>query len=194
MNKNTFIGFRFLRLAVLSVVLLMSAAVWTSLWAQNNARGEEFFMISSVDQQKHQVVLMRPTQLTVVADLDAQTVLLGEKGQKLGSRDLRAGDTVWALIKSQKNGATTAVRIREGAMTQAELQKLYLHYSAPAPAEPPIAPKPLTPAPESGTIQPEPSSGPSIAPPPAAPSNATLQRSHKPGHTSHHPQGASGAV
>lgn len=193
MNKNAFVGLRFSWLALLSSAFLMAMAVCPSVHAQTNSRGEEFFIISSVDQQKHQVVLMRPTQLTVVADLGAQTEYLGEKGQKLTPKDLRAGDTVWAVIKGEKGGAVSALRIREGAMTQAEMQKLYLHYSEPAEIEAPIAPKPLSPAPESGGTQPQPSSVPSAAPTSTAPSNATLQRSHKPGHT-RHPHGAIDSV
>jgi hypothetical protein len=194
MNNKNLVGLHFSRLAILAFAFLMLTAASTSLWAQADSHGEEFFMISSVDQQNHQVVLMRPTQLTVVADLGAQTLYLGDKGQKLTSKDLRAGDTVWAVIKPGKNGAENAVRIREGAMTQAELQKLYLHYTTSTPTTPPVAPKPLTPAPESGSAQPQPPSIPNAAPATSVPSNATLQRSHKPGHSTHHPQGATGAV
>lgn len=192
MNNKAFIRLHFSRMATLFVALLMAATVSAPLLAQTNARGEEFFMISSVDQQKHQVVLMRPTQLTVVADLDAQTMCLGEKGQKLTPKDLRAGDTVWAVVKGEKNGTTRAVRIREGAMTLAEMQKLYLHYNAPAPTETPLPPRPLTPAPESGSTQPQPTPNPAIGSALSAPS-AMLHHSHKPGRIPHHP-GASGAV
>lgn len=193
MNKKIFPDLHFICLASLCLAFLM-ATFASSLWAQADSHGEEFFMISSVDQQNHQVVLMRPTQLTVVADFGPQTVCLGEKGQKLTPRDLRAGDTVWAVIKPGKRSAENLLRIREGAMTQAELQKLYLHYTPQTPAAPPIAPKPLTPTPESGSVQPQPASTPGSGPATAAPSNATLQHSHKPGHITHHPQGAIGSI
>lgn len=185
MNKGNPVSVFFSCLAVVSAAFLLATPARAQ--AQANSHGEEFFIISSVDQQKHQVVLMRPTQLTVVADLGAQTVCLDEKGHKLTSKDLRAGDTVWAIIKPGKNGATSAVRIREGAMTQAEMQKLYLHYDTVAPSGLPLAPKPISPAPESGTVQTEtpPASGSSVAPTTLAPSNLALQRSHKTGHTRH---------
>jgi hypothetical protein len=182
MNK-TFALRRFSRLATLAGGLAMTLSA--PLWAQANSKGEEFFMISSVDQQKHQVVLMRPTQLTVAADFGPQTVCVGDKGQKMTPKDLRAGDTVWAIIKPAKSGAVNAVRIREGAMTQAELRDLYLHYSTSGAGQPPLTPAPLTPTQKISSAQP-----PSTASPGAttAPADATLQHTHKPGHKSHHSQ------
>ncbi len=174
------------RLAMLTGVLSLGLALSAPLWAQANSQGEEFFIVSSVDQQTHQVVLMRPTQLTVAADFGPQTVCVGEKGQKMTPKDLRAGDTVWAIIKNGKNGVVNALRIREGAMTQAELQRLYLHYSTSAPTQPPLKPVPLTPPPQSGSTQ-----TPSAVPP-AVTSDATLQHPRKPGHSSHHPQAGMG--
>jgi hypothetical protein len=175
------------RLAVLVGVLSLAVALSAPLWAQANSQGEEFFIVSSVDQQTHQVVLMRPTQLTVAASFGPQTVCVGEKGQKMTPKDLRAGDTVWAIIKSGKNGVVNALRIREGAMTQAELQRLYLHYSAGTPGQPPLKPVPLTPPPQSGSTQ-----TPSAVAP-AVTSDATFQHTRKPGHSgSHHPQPGTG--
>ncbi|MFZ0640833.1 MAG: hypothetical protein WAM59_14170 [Candidatus Acidiferrales bacterium] len=188
MNK-ILIRLHFSRLAARAGALLLALALSTPLWAQANSKGEEFFMISSVDQQTHQVVLMRPTQLTVAANFSPQTVCLGEKGQKMTPKDLRAGDTVWAIIKTGKNGVVNALRIREGAMTETELRRLYLHYSTGSSNQPPIAPKPLSPAPESGSVQ-TPSTG---AGSPAGPSDATLQHAHKPGHGNHHPQAGTGS-
>ncbi|MGB6875956.1 MAG: hypothetical protein WBD87_07955 [Candidatus Acidiferrales bacterium] len=181
MNK-VLIRLHFSRLAAMVGALLLALALSAPLWAQANSKGEEFFMISSVDQQTHQVVLMRPTQLTVAANFGPQTVYLGEKGQKMTPRDLRAGDTVWAIIKTGKNGVVNALRIREGAMTETELRQLYLHYSTGSSNQPPIAPKPLSPAPESGSMQTPSAVAPTV------PSDATLQHAHKPGHGNHHPQ------
>ncbi|MGB7174344.1 MAG: hypothetical protein WBD23_12425 [Candidatus Acidiferrales bacterium] len=101
-----------------------------------NAQGEQFFMISSVDLPKHHIILMAPTQLTLVANTTNLTQFVGEKGQKLTEKDLKAGDTVWAIVKTAKDGETTAVKIREGAMTPADLHKLYL--SHPSNALPPL--------------------------------------------------------
>ena len=137
-----------------AIGILLALAVSAPAWAQahpKNAQGEEFFIVSSVDLQKHQVVLMRPTQLTVVATIGPQTSYVGEKGQKLDVKAMKAGDTVWAIIKTDRDGTVTAVRLRQGAMTVAELHKLYLSNSSigsntmfmPTPA-------PMIPRPQSG--------------------------------------------
>jgi hypothetical protein len=189
MNKIFAFG-RFSSLAAFSGGLMVALALAVPAWAQANAKGEEFFMISSVDQQKHQVVLMRPTQLTVAADLGPQTVCIGDKGEKMTPKDLRAGDTVWAIVKPGKNGAVNALRIREGAMTQAELRQLYLHYSTSG-GEPPLPPAPLTPTQKISSAQPPSTAAPGAGTPATAPADATLQRPHKPGHKSHPQIGAS---
>ena len=135
-----------------TVTLLLGLAVSLPTWAQahpKNAQGEEFFIVSSVDLQKHQVVLMRPTQLTVVATIGPQTGYVGEKGQKLDVKQMKAGDTVWAITKPGPDGSVTAVRLRQGAMTPAELQKLYLHLPTNNSSSIPT-PAPLTPRPQSG--------------------------------------------
>ena len=56
---------------------------------------EQFFIISSVDLKKDQLVLKRPTEVTVLMDVNDKTVVLDEKGKPLHLKDLRAGDTVW---------------------------------------------------------------------------------------------------
>jgi|GEM_PF-3525818 len=124
-----------------------------------NASGEQFFIISSVDFQKDQIVLMHPTQLTVVATFSPQTTtFLDENGKKLSTKELRAGDTVWAVLKSTgKKSLPQVSRIREGAMTVAELHKLFLDYPTTGPVQPPSS-IPIAPAApnKSGTVQPQP--------------------------------------
>jgi hypothetical protein len=95
-----------------------------------DSSGQRFYIISSVDLQKDQIVLMQPTQLTIVATADDKSAFVGEQGQKLTLKDLRAGQTVWAILRRDKGGKTTIVRLREGAMTIAELHRLYLDYPA----------------------------------------------------------------
>jgi hypothetical protein len=114
---------------------LLALAVGAPARAQSpmsstNSRGEQFYVISSVDMQKHQIVLMRPTQLTVVAATSDQTIYVGEQGQKLALKDLRAGQTVWATVRKDKSGQVFVAKIREGAMTVAELHRLFLDYPA----------------------------------------------------------------
>lgn len=174
------------RIAVLLGVLAMALAVCLPLQAQTNSRGEQFFIVSSVDQKTHQLVLMHPTQLTVAANITPKTICLGEDGKKMSPSTLRAGDTVWAILKTEKGGATDLVSIREGAMTQAELQKLYLHYSTTAPPTPPSIPikaSPLNPPPQSGSEQ------PSADPPTPIGSNALLRGQHRPGEIHRRPHG-----
>ena len=179
MNK-TFSRLQFSGIAIIAGMVLAFGA---SAQAQTNSKGEEFFMVSSVDQQTHQVVLMRPTQLTVAASVGPQTHCWAEDGQKMSPTGLKAGDTVWAIVKPGKNGVMNALSIREGAMTQSELEKIYLHYTTSAPTQPPVQPIPLNPPPQSGTVQ-----APAAAPSTTSPSDATLRGKHRPGHVSHHPQ------
>lgn len=124
-----------LKVVTLTLAAAISLAAVSTAWAQlpkspANARGEQFYIISSVDMQKHQIVLMHPTQLTVVATLDDRSAVVGEQSQKLALKDLRAGQTVWATLRKDKDGSLSIVKIREGAMTTAELHRLYLDYPA----------------------------------------------------------------
>ncbi|HEV2222123.1 MAG TPA: hypothetical protein VGR84_03890 [Candidatus Acidoferrales bacterium] len=128
-----------------AMAILLALAISMPAWAQahpKNAQGEEFFIVSSVDLQKHQVVLMRPTQLTVVATIGPQTAYLGEKGQKLDVKAMKAGDTVWGITKPGPDGSVVAVRLRQGAMTPAELHKLYLQLPANNTYSVPMTPRP----------------------------------------------------
>ncbi|HEV2288607.1 MAG TPA: hypothetical protein VGR81_06600 [Candidatus Acidoferrales bacterium] len=140
MNKAIRISDSLLRF-LLPVLALAVALPARAQAPQNpkNARGEQFFIISSVNLPKHEIVLMAPTQLTLVAGTTSLSEYVGGKGQKLAEKDLKAGDTVWAIIKAGKNGQFTAVRIREGSMTPADLQKLYLSHPSNV-----VAPLPST--------------------------------------------------
>lgn len=188
--NNRFIRRHLAFLGSTAATFLMTLALCLPLQAQTNSRGESFFIVSSVDQKTHQVVLMRPTQLTVAADVSPKTICLGEDGKKMSASQLRAGDTVWAILKAGKNGTESLVSIREGAMTETELQKLYLHYSAPAVSTPPampLTPSPLNPPPQTGVASP-PAGAPN-----ATGSNAMLRRQHRPGELHPHPQGPGSA-
>jgi hypothetical protein len=89
--------------------------------------GEEFFITTSVDAAKHQLVLKRPTEVTLLIQANDQTAILGENGEHLKLSDLRTGDTVFVTLQG---GATPplALRIRKGPMTVAELHRRYLSY------------------------------------------------------------------
>ncbi|HEV2488323.1 MAG TPA: hypothetical protein VGT03_00820, partial [Candidatus Acidoferrales bacterium] len=67
---------------------------------------------------------------------------LGEKGQKLDVKAMKAGDTVWGITKPGPDGSVVAVRLRQGAMTPAELHKLYLQLPASNTYSVPMTPRP----------------------------------------------------
>lgn len=89
---------------------------------------DEFFIVSSVDAPKNQLVLKRPTEVTMLMRVNEQTVYLDENGKALHLSDIRAGDTVYINWKPEGAGAPTALRIRKGIMTVAELHNRYLSY------------------------------------------------------------------
>jgi hypothetical protein len=94
---------------------------------KKTAAGEEFFLIASIDQAKSQVLLKRPTEVTLLAKVTSKTQLLDEKGKPIKLSDLRAGDTVWA-ITSGGDQDTSIERLRKGPMTVPELHQYYLDY------------------------------------------------------------------
>jgi hypothetical protein len=100
-----------------------------SAYAQGrkNATGEEFFIVASVDQSKSQILLKHPTEVTLLAGVDANTRFTDEVGKPLKLSDFRTGDTVWVTLSGGAAG-TAAVRIRKGQMTVADLHRYYLDY------------------------------------------------------------------
>lgn len=87
---------------------------------------EEFFIISSVDLKKNQLVLKRPTEVTVLMDVTDKTVCVDEKGKAVHLKELRAGDTVFVTFQRKPDGALEAGRIRMGYMTLEEVHRRYL--------------------------------------------------------------------
>lgn len=94
---------------------------------KKTAAGEEFFMVASLDQSKSQLLLKRPTEVTLLAKVTPKTQFLDEKGKGIQLSDLRAGDTVWAVTVGG-DANTTVTRLRKGPMTVADLHKYYLDY------------------------------------------------------------------
>ncbi|MGH9776148.1 MAG: hypothetical protein ACRD50_14510 [Candidatus Acidiferrales bacterium] len=97
----------------------------TSVAAQT---GERFYIISSIDVQKNQLLLKLPTEVTRIMSVGPKTTYLDESGKPIKLTDLRAGDTVWVLAGGGSGADQVAIRIRKGAMTVQELHKSYLHY------------------------------------------------------------------
>jgi hypothetical protein len=90
--------------------------------------GEEFFIISSVDTSKSQLLLKRPTEVTLLMKVGDKTQIQDEKGKPVHLSDLRAGDTVWVISVAGDNNQPLASRIRRGPMTVDDLHKYFLDY------------------------------------------------------------------
>jgi hypothetical protein len=86
---------------------------------------EEFFVVSSVDIAKGQLLLKRPTEITELLQVNDKTHYTGRNGKVIEFSDLRAGDTVY--IRSTTTAAgKLAVSVRRGPMTLEELHRHYL--------------------------------------------------------------------
>lgn len=90
--------------------------------------GEDFFIISSVDVAKNQLVLKHPTEVTELMLVNDKTTCLNEMGKNFACKDLRAGDTVFITSSRSDRGARTAVRIRVGPMTIEEVHRKYVDF------------------------------------------------------------------
>lgn len=116
-------------------LLFLGACFASGLYAQDRkparaAAGAEFFIISSVDSNKQQLVLKRPTEVTLLVRVDEKTVYLDEKSKRVQLKDFRAGDTVYVVLRSSVEGSPTIATIQKGLMTPEELRRRYL--KAPA--------------------------------------------------------------
>lgn len=92
------------------------------------AAGEHFFIIGSVDQAQQQVLLKWPTEVTLLLKVTPDTKFVSEAGKPLKLGDFRAGDTVWVTYKGDGTDAT-ALHVRAGTMTVAELHQYFLDYA-----------------------------------------------------------------
>jgi hypothetical protein len=93
------------------------------------ASGEQFFIIASIDRQNSQVLLKRPTEVTVLVKLGPDSKYLNDSGKTTTLASFRAGDTVWAKL-SGNGPEPTLVQMRQGEMTVADLHRYYLDYPA----------------------------------------------------------------
>ena len=88
--------------------------------------GEEFFIVASVDQTKSQLLLKRPTEVTLLMKINEKTQFADEAGKPMKLSDFRAGDTVW--VRASSGTEPTALGIRKGQMTVSDLHRYYLDY------------------------------------------------------------------
>src|SRR5215472_12705351 len=85
----------------------------------------DFFIVSSIDLAKKQILLKRPTEVTELMRVDGVTRYSDERGMPIQLADLRAGDTVYIASK-QTAGQFVAITIRKGPMTLEVLRERYL--------------------------------------------------------------------
>ncbi len=118
---------RFLTFSLLLAAFL-AAAFPASAQDKKNSAGESFFIISSIDQAKSQLLLKRPTEVTLLMHVNDKTQYVNEQGKPIHLADLRAGDTVWVAATQPTGDQPTATRIRKGPMSVEELHRFYLDY------------------------------------------------------------------
>ncbi len=104
------------------------APAWLQAKSQSSkpTAEEEFFIVSSLDAKKNQIVLKRPTEVTELVRVTDKTAYLDENGKPLHLEDLRAGDTVYAVFGVSSEGVRVVTRLRKGPMTVEELHARYL--------------------------------------------------------------------
>jgi hypothetical protein len=88
------------------------------------AKGD-FFIVSSIDVARKQILLKRPTEVTELMRVDGETRCFEERGNTMQLADIRAGDTVYVTSQSS-GGQPLAVTIRKGPMTLDVLRERYL--------------------------------------------------------------------
>ena len=85
---------------------------------------DEFFIVSEVNLQKHQIIFELPTQITKTMDVSGKTTFVNGHGQRMPVSAIHAGDTVFVTYVS--NGASaTVLSVREGPMTVEMLHHRY---------------------------------------------------------------------
>jgi len=92
--------------------------------AANTSSSEEFFIISSVDIEKRQLLLKLPTEITELLQVNDKTRYADKNGKAMQFADLRAGDTVYIRATAIRAGKL-AVSVRKGPMTLEELHRRY---------------------------------------------------------------------
>src|SRR5437879_6214137 len=93
--------------------------------AANTNSSEKFFIISSVDIEKRQLLLKLPTEITELLQVNDKTRYTDKNGKAMQFADLRAGDTVY-IRSAATSAGKLAVSVRKGPMTLQEQQRRYL--------------------------------------------------------------------
>jgi len=90
----------------------------------NPGKGD-FYIVSSIDLAKKQILLKRPTEVTELMRVDGESRYFEESGKPMRLADLRAGDTVFIMSKPT-GGQSVALTIHKGPMTLDVLRERYL--------------------------------------------------------------------
>ena len=116
-------------LVVFALAIFLSCGFWlagqSSKAAGNTNGGEEFFIVSSVDITKRQLLLKEPTEITQLIQVNDKTRYTDRNGKAMQFGDLRAGDTIY-IRSTTTSAGRVAVSIRKGPMTLEELRRRYL--------------------------------------------------------------------
>lgn len=96
--------------------------------ASTTKGGDEFFVISSIDRNKHVLVLLQVTEISRIMNIGDKTQFFDAQGKALKLTDLRSGDTVYIVSHKQQDGSFMADKVTEGAMTVSELRRRYVPY------------------------------------------------------------------
>ena len=107
---------------------VMPASAYSTVPVKKTPAGEQFFIVASLDLQQKQLLLKYPTEVTLLVKVTDQTKFIDDSGKSTKLSDLRAGDTVW-LTSSGSGTDATALKVRKGEMTVADLHRYYLDYS-----------------------------------------------------------------
>jgi hypothetical protein len=89
--------------------------------------GEQFFIVASIDKQNSQVLLKRPTEVTVLVKIDSKTKYFSDSGKPETLANFRAGDTVWVKL-SGDGPEPSLIQMRQGEMSLADLHRYFLDY------------------------------------------------------------------
>lgn len=115
---------------LIALLVLLGTALGAAVSAAAERNHEEFFIVSSLDAAHGRIVLKRPTEVTLLMQVTAQTAYRDEQGKPLRLEDLRTGDTAYITYRQSPGGAPTALLVRLGPMTVEELQRRYLRPGA----------------------------------------------------------------
>jgi len=110
---------------LLTALLALPGTAGAQTAQRERGRGDSFFIVSSVDAKKQQIVLKLPTEVTEVVQVTPATTYRDEEGKPLKFEDLRAGDTVYATVVQEAKGRLIVTSLRRGPMTLEELHKRY---------------------------------------------------------------------